>query len=164
MVGASRKYWAASVPRHVRLARPGFLPQSCVIGTRIVRNANTNMFIDVVMMLASEFRIMRTNISVNLVLAPALKLGANLPEPGFIFTDIREVVVPADEPDPYNFAKNYFLQKFCLVAADNPIPDLPMTSRGHIPRKIATSGMSEFLTFSDEMFSCRKLPPREKKF
>lgn len=53
---------------------------------------------------------------------PALKLGATF-TPGFVFSDAKEVTVPADEQDPESYAKAYFLAQFGLCAPSDPVAE-----------------------------------------
>lgn len=113
---------AASIPRSFRLMRPGLFPPTCIIGALVMtgssdgKGTTTSTIIrDVIMMSQRSFQNMKAHASVNLVLAPALRLGGSDCAPGFVFTDIREVNVPATEPNPEAFAKAYFLEKFGLV-------------------------------------------------
>jgi hypothetical protein len=60
-------------------------------------------------------------------MAPAFKADASF-NPVFLLTDTKQVIVPDDEPDPENFAKNHFLMLFGLVAPDNPTKPLQNTN------------------------------------
>jgi len=158
-VSTPRKYMAGSVPRSLRLTRSGLFPPNCIIGSIVMKGASnrkgeatTNIIRDVVMMPLQAFARMKTNIGVNLVLSPALKMGGADFAPGYVFTDIREFVVPADEPDPDTFAKNYFLKKFGLAAADKTRKESSETSNAQEPLAANESRVSAFFRCAREIF------------
>jgi len=119
-MSSSRKYMAASVPRYLRTTRLAYLPLHTIIGTRYVQGAGgAHVVFDVVMLEAHQFQRMKSNVGLQHLPAPALKAGPEF-APAFILADAREVVVPADENDPENYAKNYFLKLFDLLTPETP--------------------------------------------
>lgn len=87
----------------------------CLIGNRHIRgNDGSNLVFDIVMLPEPEFKRMRMNVGVNHVVAPALKAGPAF-QPGFVLADAKHVVVPTDESNPEEYARNYFLLAFGLI-------------------------------------------------
>jgi hypothetical protein len=62
---------------------------------------------------------MKTHIGQQHIAAPALKLGPTFPM-SFVLTDIREVIVPPDEPDPEGYARQHFMIEFGLIGPNAP--------------------------------------------
>lgn len=109
------KYMAGSVPRYLRQTRLGYLPLNCILGSRAQKgNTDENLIFDVVMLPVKDFQRMRSYVGNAPVITPTLKFGSSY-EPVFLLKDVKEVIVPKDEPDPENFARNYFLGVFGLV-------------------------------------------------
>ncbi|HEV7454003.1 MAG TPA: hypothetical protein VGO07_01970 [Candidatus Saccharimonadales bacterium] len=108
------------MPRFLRTARLSYLPTHSIIGSRYIKGADGgNLIFDIVMLPVEQFQRMRSNVGLQHVAAPALKLGPQL-APSFVLADAKEVIVPCDEPDPENFAKNYFMKAFGLITLSEP--------------------------------------------
>jgi hypothetical protein len=104
---------AAPILRNVRQAKLNYLPTSCIIGSHDFGNG---VLSDIVMLPAKEFIRMKTyaGMSHNLTLSmtPGEKLSS-----GYALTDIREIVVPEDVPDPEAYAREYFIASFGLQSS-----------------------------------------------
>jgi len=117
---APRKYIAASVPRFIRQSRLGYLPAQRIIGSKLSPGQGSgNLYFDIVMAPAQEFQRIKNGVSLAPVVAPNPQPGLNL-NASFIMADIKEVVVPPDEADPEQYAKNYFLMHFGLLIPEKP--------------------------------------------
>jgi hypothetical protein len=128
-----KKYMAASVPRFLRQTSLGYLPLQCVIGSRLVKGAaGANLFFDIIMLPVNEFQRMKNNVGLQHVIAPALKAGPAF-KAGFVCADTKEVVVPADEPDPEGYARNYFMLEFGLAGPTAPAAESPLCETKQSP-------------------------------
>ncbi|MGB9154261.1 MAG: hypothetical protein WCD70_14370 [Alphaproteobacteria bacterium] len=111
---------AASVPRFLRQARVGYLPSTCVIGSRLLKgDGGVNLYYDIIMLPEPEFVRMKSNIGLQHVIAPGPKMGPTF-SPMFVLKDTKHVTVPADELDPVNYAKSHFMIAFGLMTPDSP--------------------------------------------
>jgi len=118
-----RTYMAASVPRFLRQTRLGYLPLNAVIGSRLVTgDGGENLCFDIIMLPAKEFQRMRGHVGLQHVIAPVLKFGPTF-NPAFVLADTKQIVVPADQLNPEEFARNYFMKAYGLIAADKPVKD-----------------------------------------
>lgn len=121
-MSTSRTYMAASVPRFLRQTRLGYLPLSCIIGSRLlVGDGGSNLIFDIVMLPVQEFQRMRTNVGVQHVVEPSLKAGPSF-NPVFVLADSKTFVVPEGVRDPEALAKNHFLNLFGLLTPELPQP------------------------------------------
>ena len=111
---ASVKYMAASVPRHIRVARLSHLRLNSIIGSWFVNNEKgSNYVFDVLMLSEREFMRARTYLGAPAIANPALEAGRFAPP--YVLKDIKEVFVPMDEPDPESYAKAHFAKEFNLA-------------------------------------------------
>ena len=114
-----KRYLACSVPRFLRQDRLRYLSLQSLIGSRIQRgDKGNNLIFDIVMLPADQFQRMKLNVGLPLVLNLELKREREFPI-GFVPSDTKQIVVPADEPDPEAFARDYFKKAFGLVEALN---------------------------------------------
>ena len=112
-----KKYFAASVPRSVRTTRLSYLPPSAVIGCWFIKTENQLNFIyDVIMLADVQFARAKSYLATPETAIPSLHHGKF--SPPYTLTDLKEVVVPTDEPDPHAFAKAHFMLQFDLVKAE----------------------------------------------
>jgi curved DNA-binding protein CbpA len=112
----SVKYMAASVPRYIRHARLYHLPRQAIIGSRFIQHKGSHSLVyDVIMLPEREFRRAQLNLGIEGHGSPALAMSRLTP--AYIPIDARMVFVPETETDPYQFAKNYFIEKFGLLQA-----------------------------------------------
>lgn len=119
----SKRYMAGSIPRFLRQTKLGYLPLNCLIGSRVIHGERgNNLVLDVIMLPAPEFQRMKSNIGLEHVLAPSLKMDATF-KPGFVIVDKKEVAVPAGEPDPEAYAREYFMKEFGLLSPEPPDGD-----------------------------------------
>jgi hypothetical protein len=108
-----KKFMAASVPRFLRASRLSYLPLKCIIGSwRIEIEDDINLVFNVVMLPADEFTRAKSYLATPTLTTPSLHYGRFAPAYGF--KDTKEIIVPADEADPENYAKAYFLEAFNL--------------------------------------------------
>lgn len=111
---------AGSVPRFLRQSRLAYIPAQCIIGSKQqTGDGKTNLIFDFVMLPMQEFTRMRSQVGLQHVIAPGPKIGPTL-NPGFVITNVKEVTVPEEEPDPENYAKTYFMLQFGLLEPDAP--------------------------------------------
>ncbi len=114
-----KKYFAASVPRTVRTARLSYLPPSAVIGCWFIKAENQLNFVyDVIMLADVQFARARSYLAAPETAIPSLQYGKF--SPPYTLTDLKVVVVPADELDPHAFAKTHFMLQFDLIKAEAP--------------------------------------------
>jgi hypothetical protein len=114
-MSSPKTYMAASVPRSIRQSRLGYVPLQCILGSRYVKGGDgSNLVYDIVMLPAPEFQRMRMNVGLQNVITPGPKIGPNF-QPVYVLADAKHVTVPADEPDPENYAKDYFKKIFGLT-------------------------------------------------
>ncbi|CAM6000157.1 unnamed protein product [Sphagnum balticum] len=95
-----------------------------VLRRLIKGDGGANLFFDIVMLPINEFQRMRTNVGLQHVIAPALKAGPTF-SPGFVLADAKQVIVPAEEPDPED-AKGVRIpeqgeQTYTFIAGDQVI-------------------------------------------
>jgi curved DNA-binding protein CbpA len=108
-----KKYMAAYVPRSIRTARLGYLPLHTIIGSKALKKENDISFVfDYFMLPEDQFLRAKSYLSSPEVVLPALQYGKFAPP--YTLKDIKEVFVPEDEPDPEEYAKNYFRTEFAL--------------------------------------------------
>ena len=113
---ASVKYMAASVPRHIRVARLSHVRLNSVIGSWFVNNEKgSNYVFDVLMLSEKEFMRARTYLGAPAIANPALEAGRFAPP--YVLKDTKEVSVPANELDPESYAKAHFVKEFNLAGA-----------------------------------------------
>lgn len=109
---------AASVPRHLRQSRLGYLPMSCIVGSRyLAGDRGANLVHDIIMLPAEQFQRMRTYVALQHVVAPALNMGPDL-QSIFVIHDARQVAVPDSEMDADAFARAYFFKVFGLATPE----------------------------------------------
>jgi len=115
---SSLKYMAASVPRFLRQTRLGYLPLTCIIGTKLIKGEKgQNLVFDIVMLPAQQFQRMRTYVGLQHIATPELRMGPSF-QPSYVLADAKVITVPADLPDPVAFAREHFMVEFGLI---NPV-------------------------------------------
>ncbi len=111
MPAGARKYMAASVPRFVRNARLSHLPAKCIIGCWYIgRENDINVVYDIIMLPEIEFVRARGHLGTPDSAMPSLTRGKFTPP--YIPQDIKQVIVPLDQPNPEHYARNYLRQEF----------------------------------------------------
>jgi hypothetical protein len=126
---------AAPVPRFLRQTRLNYLPSHCVIGSYLVESkGGANLYFDIIMLPAQQFQHMKSNVGLQQIMAPNPSPLPGL-NPSFVVNDVRQVVVPADEPNPEAYAKNYFLVEFGLIHAHLPLREEFLSADHQVTRK-----------------------------
>ncbi len=119
-MSSQKRYMAGSIPRFLRQTKLGYLPLNCLLGSRIQRgNEGVNLIYDFVMLTIPEFQRVKSNIGLQHVLAPALKIDTTF-SPGFVITDAKTCIVQLKETDPEGYARSYFLMQFGLIGPEAP--------------------------------------------
>lgn len=120
MMNQPRKYMAGSVPRFLRQTRLAHVPPSCVIGSKLQKgDGGANIVFDIIMLPMQEFTRMKSQVGLQHVIAPGPQMGPSF-NPSFVMANAKEVTVPAEEPNPENYAKTFFLLHFGLLEPDPP--------------------------------------------
>jgi hypothetical protein len=117
----AKTYMAGSVPRFLRQSKLSHLPYASVIGSHAIRADNgSSLYFDIIMLPLPEFQRMRSYVGLQHVNTPVLQPAGDL-KPSFVITNAKQVTAPADEPNPEEYAKNYFLLEFGLIKPEDPV-------------------------------------------
>lgn len=111
------RFFAASVPRYIRNSRLFYLPRAAIIGSRLVQNKSGGLVYDIIMLPESEF--IRAKLLLSLVNAQSNSVDLTMSKitPAYNPVDAKNVTIPPQERDPYNFARDYFMREFKLEQA-----------------------------------------------
>lgn len=116
--GQVHRYIAASVPRYIRLSRLPYLSTSAVIGSWRARQGDDESLIyDVIMLRPVEFNRARINLGLQNPGSPSLDMSKLTP--AYIPMDVREVLIPKDDPAPHAYARRTFWGKDWLAEVSN---------------------------------------------
>ncbi len=113
------RYCAASVPRYIRNARLFYLGIKSVIGSKLVKNNSGGLVYDIIMLPEQEFMRAKLLLSLPVGQTSSIDLSPSKMTPAYSPMDAKCVTIPPGEYDPYNYARNWFMEKFGLDRAED---------------------------------------------
>lgn len=109
------RFCAASVPRYIRNARLPYLGRDAVIGSRMFQTkTGQSLVYDIIMLSEQEFMRAKLYLSLTAGQNSSLELTMSKMTPAYMPMDTKQILVPAGQANPWNFARDHFVQAFGL--------------------------------------------------